>query len=110
MLQHRDSRTASELLQHRNLRRPHVALCACLTCAVGRRRFSSGANPARQLSPQPVAIQAVRGGDDTDQSTSMKKGRLGWFSERAGTTPIDLCRLNRRCDTLLNRLSLVSML
>ena len=35
-------------------------------CAVGRRRSSAGANPARQLSLQPVAIGAVEGGNDFD--------------------------------------------
>ena len=33
-------------------------------CAVERRRLLAGANPARQLSPQPVAIGAGDGGND----------------------------------------------
>ena len=39
---------------------PHIS------CAVERRCFSAGANPARQLSLQPEVIGAVRGGNDTD--------------------------------------------
>ncbi len=35
-------------------------------CAVERRTFLAGANPARQLSLQPVAARAVYGGDDMD--------------------------------------------
>ena len=42
----------------------------CLTrpiqCAMERRRPSTGANPARQQSLQPVAIGAVEGGNDFD--------------------------------------------
>ena len=37
-----------------------------LRCAVQRRHSSAGANPARQLSLQPVAIGAVDGGNDID--------------------------------------------
>ena len=37
-----------------------------LTCAVERRAFLAGANPARQLSLQPVAARAVYGGNDMD--------------------------------------------
>ena len=36
------------------------------TCAVERRAFLAGANPARQLSLQPVAARAVYGGNDMD--------------------------------------------
>ena len=35
-----------------------------LACAVERRAFLAGANPARQLSLQPVAARAVCGGND----------------------------------------------
>ena len=35
-------------------------------CAVERRCVLAGSNPARQLLLQPVAIGAVRGGNDTD--------------------------------------------
>ena len=35
-----------------------------LPCAVQRRHSSAGANPARQLSLQPVAIGAGEGGND----------------------------------------------
>ena len=35
-------------------------------CAVERRTFLAGANPARQLSLQPVVTRAVYGGDDMD--------------------------------------------
>ncbi len=38
----------------------------CLTCAVERRYVLAGSNPARQLLLQPLAIGAVRGGNDTD--------------------------------------------
>ena len=37
-----------------------------LPCAVQRRHSSAGANPARQLSLQPVAVGAVDGGNDMD--------------------------------------------
>ena len=33
-------------------------------CAVTRRHFSAGANPARQLSLQPVTVGADDGGND----------------------------------------------
>ena len=36
------------------------------SCAVERCRHPAGANPARQLSLQPVAIGAVEGGNDFD--------------------------------------------
>ena len=35
-----------------------------LTCAVLRRHSSAGANPARQLSLQPVAVGAGEGGNE----------------------------------------------
>ena len=35
-------------------------------CAVERRCVPAGAKPVRQLSLQPVAIGAVRGGNETD--------------------------------------------
>ena len=35
-----------------------------IVCAVERRAFLAGANPARQLSLQPVAARAVCGGND----------------------------------------------
>ena len=35
-----------------------------IRCAVERRRLLAGANPARQVSLQPVAIGAVEGGND----------------------------------------------
>ena len=37
-----------------------------LTCAVERRCVPAGANPARQLSLQPEAVGAVRGGNELD--------------------------------------------
>ena len=37
---------------------------AMLKCAVERRAFLAGANPARQLSLQPVVARAVHGGND----------------------------------------------
>ena len=42
-----------------------------LWCAVTRRHFSAGANPARQLSLQPVAVGADDGGNDIVRSTPM---------------------------------------
>ena len=36
------------------------------SCAVERRASLAGANPARQLSLQPVAARAVHGGNDMD--------------------------------------------
>ena len=41
-----------------------LALAATLVCAVQRRHSLAGANPARQLSLQPVAIGAGYGGND----------------------------------------------
>ena len=55
-----------------------------LVCAVTRRHSSAGANPARQLSLQPVAVGADDGGNDIGRSTSMTKGRFGWLSDDAG--------------------------
>ena len=37
---------------------------ASARCAVERRTFLAGANPVRQLSFQPVAAEAVHGGND----------------------------------------------
>ena len=39
-------------------------LARIIQCAVTRRHFSAGANPARQLSLQPVAVGADDGGND----------------------------------------------
>jgi len=39
-----------------------MALCEARLCAVTRRHFSAGANPARPLSLQPVAVGADDGG------------------------------------------------
>ena len=41
-----------------------VELRRFLACAVERRAFLAGANPARQLSLQPVVARAVHGGND----------------------------------------------
>ena len=41
-----------------------VELRRFLACAVERRAFLTGANPARQLSLQPVVARAVHGGND----------------------------------------------
>ena len=49
-----------------DIEKAELLLSACLTCAVERRCVLAGANPARQLLLQPVAIGAVRGGNDTD--------------------------------------------
>ena len=43
-----------------------VRFNGALKCAVERRHLPAGANPARQLSLQPVAIGAVEGGNDFD--------------------------------------------
>ena len=40
------------------------ALACIIQCAVTRRHSSAGANPARQLSLQPVAVGADDGGND----------------------------------------------
>ena len=40
------------------------ALARIIQCAVTRRYSSAGANPARQLSLQPVAVGADDGGND----------------------------------------------
>ena len=42
----------------------HVDLARIIRCAVTRRHSSAGANPARQLSLQPVAVGADDGGND----------------------------------------------
>ena len=39
-------------------------LCCISTCAVRRRHSTAGANPARQLSLQPVAVGADGGGNN----------------------------------------------
>ena len=41
-----------------------AALARTIQCAVTRRHSSAGANPARQLSFQPVAVGADDGGND----------------------------------------------
>ena len=43
---------------------PFRPLTRFIRCAVERRRLLAGANPARQVSLQPVAIGAVEGGND----------------------------------------------
>ena len=53
-------------------------------CAVRRHHSPAGANPARQLSLQPVAVGADDGGNDISRSTSMTKGRHGRPSDHAG--------------------------
>ena len=57
------SRTALYSL-HEHPRPPTDALACISTCAVRRRHSSAGANPARQLSLQPVAVGADGGGND----------------------------------------------
>ena len=53
------------MIQHRVSVNHHTApLARFIRCAVERRRLLAGANPARQLSLQPVAIGAVEGGND----------------------------------------------
>ena len=42
----------------------HGRLACIIQCAVTRRHSSAGANPARQLSLQPVAVGADDGGND----------------------------------------------
>ena len=41
-----------------------IPLARTIQCAVTRRHSSAGANPARQLSLQPVAVGADDGGND----------------------------------------------
>ena len=41
-----------------------LGLTRIMRCAVKRRHSSAGANPARQLSLQPVAVGADDGGND----------------------------------------------
>ncbi len=53
-------------------------------CAVRRRQSSAGANPARQLSLQPVAIGADGGGNDIRLKHSDATGRLGRLSDHTG--------------------------
>ena len=56
-----------------------------LWCAVRRRHSSAGANPARQLSLQPVAVGADGGGNDIRlKHFDEKKGCRGRFSNHAG--------------------------
>ena len=45
-------------------RRGHNDLTCIIQCAVTRCHSSAGANPARQLSLQPVAVGADDGGND----------------------------------------------
>ena len=54
-------------------------------CAVTRRRSSAGANPARQLSLQPVAIGADDGGNDIVRSTPRRAALGGSATMRAAT-------------------------
>ena len=61
-----------------------VLLVGSFRCAVKRRHSSAGANPARQLSLQPVAVGADDGGNDIGRSTPVTKGRRGRLSERTG--------------------------
>ena len=46
--------------------RPGDGIAPWSPCAVERRTFLAGANPARQRSLQPVAARAVHGGNDMD--------------------------------------------
>ena len=49
-----------------------------------RRHSPAGANPARKLSLQPVAVGADGGGNNIVRSTPMTKGRLGRLSDHTG--------------------------
>ena len=61
-------------------------------CAVTRCHSPAGANPARQLSLQPVAVGAGRWRQTTSaESTPTPKDRLGRFSDHAGCNNVERC-------------------
>ena len=65
-------------------RSPGPMVTIITMCAVRRRQSSAGANPARQLSLQPVAIGADGGGNDIRLKHSDATGRLGRLSDHTG--------------------------
>ena len=59
-------------------------------------RHPAGANPARQLSLQPVAIGAVEGGNDFDRSTPVQRAALGGLATMWAATRVNVEQASKR--------------
>ena len=64
--------------------------------AVRRRHSPAGANPARQLSLQPVADGADDGGNDIARSTPTTKGRVGGSATMRAATRVNAEQASKR--------------
>ena len=65
-------------------------------CAVRRRHSPAGANPARQLSLQPVADGADDGGNDIARSTPTAKGCVGGSATMRAATRVNAEQASKR--------------